>query len=187
MPEEQTASLIKVKDLSPSSKQANLIAKVVNTGERRTIESRVGGSRQLSEATVGDETGIVILSLWEDQIDQVKNNDVIQVNNGYVTLVRGHIRLNVGKYGSFTKVDHTVEVNTSHDVSAQEHERPPREYGGGGGGYGGGGGGGGYRSGGGGGYGGGGGGGGGGYRGGGGGGFGGRDRGERRDRGRRRF
>jgi len=183
MPEEQTASFIKVKDLNPASKQANLVARVVNVGERRTIDSKFGGPRQLAESTIGDETGTVILSLWEDQIDQVKSDDCIQVNNGYVSLVRGHIRLNVGKYGSFSKTDQNIgEVNTSNDVSATEHERPPREYGGGrgsggGGGYGGGGGG----------YGGGGrgGGGGGGY--GGGGGFGGRDRGERRDRGRRRF
>ena len=183
MPEEQNASFIKVKDLSPSSKQANLVAKVVNVGERRTVESRFGPSRQLSEATIGDETGIVIMSLWEDQIDKVSQDDVIAITNGYVSLVRGHIRVNVGKYGSFSKTDANIgEVNTSHDVSAQEHERPPREYGGGsrggGGGYGGGGGGGGYRSG----------GGGGGYGGGGGGGgFGGRDRGGSGDRGRRRY
>jgi replication factor A1 len=182
MADEQTASFIKVKDLTPSSKQANLVAKVVNVGERRTVESRFGPARQLSEATIGDETGIVIMSLWEDQIDKVSQDDVIQVSNGYVSLVRGHIRLNVGKYGSFSKSDAQIgEVNTSNDVSAQEHERPQREYRGGGGGYGGGGyggGGGGYR-------------GGGDRYGGGGGGFGGRDRdrggGRDRDRGRRRF
>jgi len=184
MPEEQATSFIKVKDLTPSSKQANLLVKVVNVGERRTIDSKFGGPRQLSEAVIGDETGIVILSLWEDQIDKVGSGDVLEINNGYVSLVRGHIRLNVGKYGSFAKSDRSIaEVNQNHDVSAQEHERPPREYGGGGrsGGYGGGGGGG-YGGGGGGGY-------GGGSSGGGGrGGFGGRDRGgDRRDRGRRRY
>src|SRR3972149_4603082 len=153
MPEEQNASFIKVKDLSPSSKQANLVAKVVNVGERRTEESRIGPSRQLPEATIGDETGIVIMSLWEDQIDKVSQDDVIAITNGYVSLVRGHIRVNVGKDGSSSKPAATTgEVNPSHDVSAQEHEPPPREYGGGsrggggGYGYGGGGGGGGDRS-----------------------------------------
>ncbi len=106
-------------------------------GERRSIDSKFGGSRNLCEAVVGDETGTVILSLWEDQIDQVSEGDVLQVNNGYVSLVRGHMRLNVGKYGSFKKSDQEIaEVNTSVDRSADEYEsdrRPPRggSYGGG--------------------------------------------------------
>src|SRR5216684_7083491 len=41
--------------------------------------------------------------------------------------VRGHIRLNVGKYGSMAKSDQTIDtVNTALDVSAVEYEREPR-------------------------------------------------------------
>src|SRR3990172_13257338 len=108
MPEEQTASFIKVKDLNPASKQANLVARVVNVGERRTIDSKFGGPRQLAEATVGDETGTILLSLWESQIDQVQPSEVILVDNGYVSLVRGHMRLNVGKDGSFQKSEQDI-------------------------------------------------------------------------------
>ena len=160
--------LTKVKELTPEAKQTNVLVKVVNKGERRTIDSRYGGSRQLAEATVGDETGTILLSLWEDQIDQVQSGEVILVDNGYVSLVRGHMRLNVGKYGSFQKSEQDIpEVNTAVDVSAQEFERPQRyerrSFGFGGSDFGG-------RSG-----------------GGGGRGRGGGDRDERRDRGRRRF
>ncbi|SRR6266571_6538208 len=141
-PAQQTV-LSKIKDLSPSTKQVNLIAKVVNVGERRTIDSKFGGgSRSLCEAIVGDETGTVIFSLWEAQIDQVHRDDVLQVNNGYVSLVRGRIRLNVGKYGTMEKVAQDIpEVNRTNDVSAAEHDAPPREsrggFGGSSGGFGG--------------------------------------------------
>lgn len=119
--------LTKIKDLTPEAKQTNVIVKVVSKGERRTIDSRYGGSRQLVEATVGDETGTILLTLWEDQIDQVDTDDTVIVDNGYVSLVRGHMRLNVGKYGSFQKTDQDLgEVNTAVDVSAQEFERPQR-------------------------------------------------------------
>ena len=72
-------SYSKVKDLNPSTKQVSLIAKVVSVGERRTIDSKFGGSRTLCEAVVGDETGTVILSLWEAQIGQAGSGDVLQV------------------------------------------------------------------------------------------------------------
>ncbi|OGS63624.1 MAG: hypothetical protein A3K59_06850 [Euryarchaeota archaeon RBG_19FT_COMBO_69_17] len=138
---DQEVAFSKVKDLSPSSKQVNLIAKVVQVGEKRRIESKFGSSRDLCEAVVGDETGTVILSLWDGQIGQAGEGDVLQVNNGYVTLVRGHMRLNVGKYGSFVKSEQGIpDVNKTNDLSASEHESPPRESRGGfgGGGFGGG-------------------------------------------------
>jgi len=117
----------KIKDLTPTSKQVNLLAKVVALGEQKEITPRYGTPRRLVEATIGDETGTVILTLWEDQISQVTADDVIQIDNGFVSLVRGHVRLNVGKYGTLAKSDQALpEVNTSVDVSAQEHEQERR-------------------------------------------------------------
>ena len=119
--------LTKIKDLTPESKQVNVLAKVVGLSEEREITSRFGEARKLVEATVGDETGTVFLTLWNDQIGQVTKDETILIDNGYVSLVRGHIRLNVGKYGSFTKAETPIEtVNTALDVSAVEYEREPR-------------------------------------------------------------
>jgi replication factor A1 len=170
--------LTKVRDLTPSSKQVNVHAKVVNVGEAKEVMGKYGDPRKVAEAVIGDETATIILSLWNEQIGSIAKDDIIVVDNGYVSLVRGHMRLNVGRYGNLTKsTDPIAEVNQSLDMSQQEFESERRSFGGGGG-YrdrqgGGGGGGGGYgggRS-----YGGGGGGSGG---GGGGGGGGGRDRSE---------
>ncbi len=119
--------LTKVKDLTPESKQVNVLVKVVGLSEEREITSRFGEARKLVEATVGDETGTVLLTLWNDQIGQVAKDVTLLVDNGYVSLVRGHIRLNVGKYGSFTKAETPIEtVNSALDVSAVEYEREPR-------------------------------------------------------------
>ncbi len=119
--------MTKVKDLTPESKQVNVLVKVVGLSEQREITSRFGEARKLVEATVGDETGTVLLTLWNDQIEQVAKDDTILIDNGYVSLVRGHIRLNVGKYGSLTKSEETLgDVNTSLDMSAVEYEREPR-------------------------------------------------------------
>jgi len=135
-----TKELSKVKQLTPNSKNVNLIAKVVNIGETKEITPKYGSSRRLAEATVGDETGTVIFTLWEDQIRSVASDDVIYVDNGFVSLVRGHIRLNVGKYGTISKSEQDVpEVNSSLDVSAQEFQQERRydryDRGGGGGGF----------------------------------------------------
>lgn len=127
--------LTKIADLTANSKQVNILAKIVNIGEAREIPRRYGPARRVADALVGDETGAVVLSLWENQIGSVQSDEVIFVDNGYVSLIRdkenpslGHIRLNVGKYGTLTKSSETVpDVNQEHNISEQTHEMPERE------------------------------------------------------------
>ena len=119
--------MTKVKDLTPASKQVNVLVKVVGLSEEREITSKFGEARKLVEATVGDETGTVLLTLWNEQIGQIAKDETLLIDNGYVTLVRGHIRLNVGKYGTMAKSTQPIDtVNTALDVSAVEYEREPR-------------------------------------------------------------
>lgn len=137
-------TLTKVRDLTPSSKQVNVLAKVVSVGEAKEVMGKFGDPRKVAEAVVGDETATIILSLWNEQIGSIAKDEVVLVDNGYVSLVRGHMRLNVGRYGNLTKSTEAIaEVNQSLDMSQQEFESERRSYGGGGGGYRGGGGGGG--------------------------------------------
>jgi replication factor A1 len=145
--------LTKVRDLTPNSKQVNVLAKVVNVGEPKEVMGKFGDPRKVCEAVVGDDTAMIILSLWNEQIGSIQKDETILVDNGYVSLVRGHMRLNVGRYGNLSKSTEAVgEVNQSLDMSQQEFESERRSFGGyrdrgsgggGGGRYGGGGGGGG--------------------------------------------
>jgi len=137
--------LTKVRDLTPNSKQVNVLAKVLSIGEPKEVMGKFGDPRKVCEAVVGDDSATITLSLWNEQIGSIAKDEVILVDNGYVSLVRGHMRLNVGRYGNLSKsTDAIAEVNQSLDMSQQEFESERRSFGGGGGRYGGGGGGGRY-------------------------------------------
>ncbi|HUZ80093.1 MAG TPA: single-stranded DNA-binding protein [Thermoplasmata archaeon] len=127
--------LTKVRDLTPSSKQVNVLAKVLNVGEAKEVMGKYGDPRKVAEAVVGDETATIILSLWNEQIGAIAKDEVVLIDNGYVSLVRGHMRLNVGRYGNLNKSTESIaEINNSLDMSQQEFESERRSYGGGGGG-----------------------------------------------------
>lgn len=128
--ESAPAETKKVNELTPQSKKVNVLVKVVSIGEPKEIPNRFGGEpKKVAEATVGDETGAVILSLWQDQIGSVQENDVLYIENGYISLVQGHMRLNVGKYGKMTKSDKEMPaVNSEVNVSAAEHEQERRGF-----------------------------------------------------------
>jgi replication factor A1 len=133
--EEQQASVeTKIKDLTPQSKRVDVLAKCLDVSEAKDIPGKFGNSRKVAEATVADETGAIILSLWDNQIGSIIKDDVLGIKNGYVSLVRGHMRLNVGKYGQLAKSEKPLDgASTALNMSDKEYEQERRSFGGGGG------------------------------------------------------
>ncbi|MEM4730007.1 MAG: single-stranded DNA-binding protein [Thermoplasmata archaeon] len=117
----ETKELTKIKDLTPQHSRVNVLARVVKLGEVREVPSRYGPPRKVSDTVIGDETGTIVMSLWQEQVGTVKEGDVIYIDNGYISLFRGHMRLNIGKYGTLSKSDQPMEVvSTELDMSEKE-------------------------------------------------------------------
>jgi len=120
--------IVKVEALKPGLRNVNVTVKVVDIGEPRSVTSRKDASvHRVAEALVGDETGCVLLTLWDDQINAFNNGDVVEVKSGYTSLFRSFLRLNIGRYGTAEKVDRDIgEVNTENNLSEKRHERARR-------------------------------------------------------------
>ena len=121
---------VKVENLDPESRQVNVTVKVVSKGQpRETTSRRDGSTHRVVDALVGDETGSVYLTLWDDNIDKVKETETITVKNGYVSLFRGSMRLNVGRYGSLETGAQPIEnVNADNNLSNKEFPQERRRY-----------------------------------------------------------
>jgi replication factor A1 len=129
-----------VAELRPFMKSLNITFKVIEKGEAREVTSRRDGeTHRVVDATAGDATGIVLLSLWDDNIEAIEVDKTYRLEKGYTSLFQGHLRLNIGRYGEISEADDAIEeVDSENDMSAAEHEQPRhrrRSYGGRGGGY----------------------------------------------------
>ena len=123
----------KIGELNPSSRAVNVLAKVVSKSEVRNIASgKDGEPHKVSDALVGDETGCIYLTLWDDNIEKVSDGDTISIKNGYINLFRGNMRLNIGRYGTLEIASEPIagEVNTEKNMSTQVYEQPRRSFGG---------------------------------------------------------
>ncbi|MDH5439868.1 MAG: single-stranded DNA-binding protein, partial [Candidatus Bathyarchaeota archaeon] len=89
----------KIEDLKAGMKKVNLKARVLEIPGPIMVYTRFGGEARISNALVADETGTVKLSLWGPQINVVTVNDVIQIENAYVSWFRGERQLRIGKHG----------------------------------------------------------------------------------------
>jgi len=121
----------KVGELTPQSRAVNVTAKVVSKSEIRDIPmGRDGSAHKVCDALVGDETGSIYLTLWDDNIEKVNVEDTVRIENGYVTLFKGNMRLNIGKYGKMTIAEEPFEgeVNTENNVSSKTYDQPRRPF-----------------------------------------------------------
>lgn len=127
--EDRSEELVKIGTLNSYSRQVYTIVKVVSKTETREVTSRIDQSRhRVAEALVGDETGSIYLTLWDDDIDNIGEEQTIHVKNGYVNLFRGSMRLNIGRYGSYEVLEESpiTEVNLDNNLSSRQFEQPRR-------------------------------------------------------------
>ena len=94
---------MKIRDLRNGMKQVTVEAKVVEKSDTREVMSRFKNQTyKVADALISDDTGTIKLTLWNDQIDQVNVNNIVKIENGYISSFRGEIQLNVGKYGKLS-------------------------------------------------------------------------------------
>jgi len=91
-------------DLKAGMRNVNVNGKIETLREARTVNLRSGGTAQVADAVLSDETGTIKLSLWDDQIQMVGEGDEVSIENGYTQSFRGENSLNIGRYGKLSKV-----------------------------------------------------------------------------------
>ena len=89
---------IVVEELKPGLRGINVKVKCASKNEEReVIARRTGETLRVTEALVGDETGSVLLTLWNDDIDKMEVEKNYVLSNAYTTVFKSSLRLNIGK------------------------------------------------------------------------------------------
>jgi replication factor A1 len=117
---------VKIGDLSPFDRRLQVTFVVIEKGESRTITSKkTNEEHTLADIKVGDDTGTIIVTLWDATIDQVSEGSTYVVKNGYINVFQQHMRLALGKWGTLEESEDTIEldkVNMDNDRSEEIHE-----------------------------------------------------------------
>lgn len=119
---------VKIGDVKPLEKHLNVIFKVIDREAEREINKRATGeTHRVCDLTVADETGSIVLTLWNEDIDNVEDDKVYKLSNGFANIFQNSIRLSKGKFGSVVE-DQTVftELDQENNRSAERVEDPRR-------------------------------------------------------------
>ena len=115
----ETRYIMKISELKAGQGSVELTGEVVEVGEVRTF-NKFGNEGRVATAIVKDDSGQIMLSLWNEQIDQVKQGDTVTVKNGYIKEWQGELQLTTGKMGS-------LEVKSGEGKPAEETKETPKE------------------------------------------------------------
>lgn len=89
---------VKVREIQADMRDIEITGRIVRISERRHVQTKYGPA-DVATATLQDETGIIDVSLWREQIDNVHENETVKIINGFVRSYRDRHQLNIGRDG----------------------------------------------------------------------------------------
>lgn len=110
-----------IKDLQARQGNVDIELDIVDVGEVREFE-KFGKSGRVASAIAKDESGDIKLSLWNEQIDQIKAGDKVKISNGYVSEWQGELQLTTGKFGKLEVIGESQQAKEEMTAPADEEK-----------------------------------------------------------------
>ena len=108
----ETQELYRVEDLSMGVSDVNLKGTVLDVGTVRTFDRDDGSEGRVSNLSVGDPTGRVRVTLWDEQaplVSEFTDGQSVEIVDGYVKERDGSLELHVGSRGAVETIDEEIE------------------------------------------------------------------------------
>ncbi|QCS43912.1 single-stranded DNA binding protein [Natrinema versiforme] len=108
----QISDTYAVDDLSLGLSNVNLVGLLLDTDSVRTFDRDDGSEGKVSNLVLGDSTGRIRVTLWDEQADlatELEAGTTVEVIDGYVKERDGSLELHVGNRGAVEEVDEEVE------------------------------------------------------------------------------
>ncbi|XP_047311978.1 uncharacterized protein At4g28440-like [Impatiens glandulifera] len=117
---------VKVADLKPGTTGHTLVVKVLSS---TTVLQKSGSASQnlrqtrIAECLVGDETGTILFTARNDQVDLMKAGATVNIRNSKIDMFKSSMRLAVDKWGRVEVTEPaTFDVKETNNLSLVEYE-----------------------------------------------------------------
>ncbi|CAI9756466.1 unnamed protein product [Fraxinus pennsylvanica] len=121
---------VKIESLKPGTNGHTLVVKVVSSNpvlNRKPRNPMFRGSQnhntRISECLVGDETGTILFTARNEQVDMMQPGDSVVLRNAKIDMFKGSMRLAVDKWGRVDVFEPaTFGVKEDNNLSLIEYE-----------------------------------------------------------------
>ncbi|KAJ9563167.1 hypothetical protein OSB04_008327 [Centaurea solstitialis] len=124
---------VKVGELKPGTNGHTLAVKVLSSttvldkksrNSSASFSSRPGAANtRIAECLIGDETGTILFTARNDQVDLMKPGNTVIIRNAKIDMFKGSMRLAVDKWGRIEVTEPaTFTVKEDNNLSLVEYE-----------------------------------------------------------------
>jgi replication factor A1 len=115
------ARYLKIKGLKTGMKRINLKARVLAISRPNLALTRYNDYVKFTNVTLTDETGTVKLTLWNDRINSLSINDIVEIENASVTAYKGETQLRIRRHSKLR----VLHSHNHEGAITREREREP--------------------------------------------------------------
>ncbi|WP_440953071.1 OB-fold nucleic acid binding domain-containing protein [Methanococcoides sp. FTZ1] len=104
----------KISDIRDGMGDINVSGKLLDISDVRTFQKKDGGQGRVGNILIGDETGKIRVTLWDEKVDSTKElnlNDTIEIINGYARMnnFSQQVEIQIGNNSVLRKTNAEVE------------------------------------------------------------------------------
>ena len=113
-----------ISELRPSLRSVELTAKIIEKNEPRVVvASTDNAEHNVAEVLAADETGSILLTLWDENIEKAVQGKTYKITNAYTSIFRNSLRLNIGKFGKLEQASGELKgVKSTPNISEKEFD-----------------------------------------------------------------
>ena len=93
-----------VEELDPEADDVEIAGTITELPTPRAVTTKYG-QKKITTVTFEDDTGSIDLTLWEEEIDAVKEGAKVQITGAYVREWADDVQLNIGRDGDIEQVE----------------------------------------------------------------------------------
>ncbi|WP_370574842.1 OB-fold nucleic acid binding domain-containing protein [Methanomethylovorans sp.] len=104
----------KISDIKDGMGSINVVGRLLDISDVRTFNKKDGSKGSVSNITIGDDTGKIRITLWDDKTDkmtELRLGDAVEVINGYAreNNFNQQVEIQVGNHGIIKKTETSVK------------------------------------------------------------------------------
>ncbi len=104
----------KISDIKDGMGSINVVGRLLDISDVRTFNKKDGSKGRVGNITIGDDTGKIRVTLWDDKNDKIAElrlGDAVEVINGYAreNNFSQQVEIQIGNHGVINKTETTVK------------------------------------------------------------------------------
>lgn len=112
---------MKISELQPKQGNVEVEGTILEISPAREFQ-KFGRPGKVANSILQDDSGKIVLTLWNEDVDRFKEGDKVAIKNGYVNEWQGEKQLTSGRYGSIEKADGSAPAVKAPEEDSSEEE-----------------------------------------------------------------